>query len=304
MKRYLVSFCNSGGSAKLAVVSERQIEQEVVLTKEALGLTAIFGATGIAALSGHYFVALQAPQPTVVELDSDFNRVASFLVAPLADLHGLTACEDGLAIASSGTNQIAFWKPGKPLQIFWQDGGPLCNRLHINDLAATPSGLLACMHGERLPDQMRNGRIVPISNQIHDRWRPSFDNKKALVSGLREPHSISLLDDALYTLESATGDLLECRTGFSPRRITSIVGYPRGLVADADGFVIGCSGYRDISRGMVGDQRRVPLVKDESVIHPLSGSAVFFLNRDGSRRSMVTTSSCGHEIYQILPLPT
>lgn len=304
MKRYLVSFCNTGGSAKLAVVSERGIEQEVVLTKEALGLSAIFGVTGIAALSGQYFLALQAPQSTIVELDSDLKLVAPFPVATLSDLHGLAAYDDGLAIASSGTNQIAFWTPGKPLRIFWQDGGPLCNRFHINDLAATPSGLLACMHGERLPEQMRDGRIVPISNQIRDKWQPTFVNKRALISGLREPHSIALLDDALYTIESATGDLLECRTGFAPRRITSIVGYPRGLVAEADGFVIGCSGYRDISRGTVGDQRRVPLVKDESTVHPLSGSAVFFLNRDGSRRSMVATSSCGNEIYQILSLPT
>lgn len=290
MNKYLVSFCNTGPNIRIAIVSSDGIEREVTIDAAAVGPTRLVGITGLAFLDGQYILALQCNLAALAVLDLDLKLRSIVSLPQLADLHGLAVYKNRLLIASTGTNQICAWSPAESVdEILWQDGAALCDRDHINDFAVIEGSVVACMFGQRLPDRMREGKVIDVAQQ------------RALVTGLREPHSVAFWKGTMHVLESATGDLIECRAGFAPRRLAGILGYPRGLCIDETGFIVGSSGYRDISRGTVGDRRRVPLIKGEAAVHPLSGSAIYFLDHQANLKHIVDTSGVGSEIYQIIP---
>ena len=291
--RYLVSFCNNDERLRLAIVTPQGIERVVDLGSNLLPLPAL-GLTGICVDGERIFVALQAYEPAILlMLDREYELRAEIRVENAADLHGVLAIGSELMIVSTGTSQLLSVDRADPgeSRVVWTEGDAGHDRDHLNDLHLTPDRrLLLSRFGQQQPGRMRSGAIVEVRTGT------------ILLDGLREPHSPYWWDSQVYVLESATGDLIRARPGGAPERVAGIVGYARGLALDEHYIAIGKSGYREISRGRLGDDRSAPLVPEGADSSLLRCSGVYFIAQDGGAVSWVDTTSCGTEIYQILPL--
>lgn len=292
-RRYLLSFCNNQGRLRLALVTPEGIERVIELAPNLLATTAQ-GITGVSVDGGDIILAIQSRDAAAIRtFDRDFILQSEFRAAGAADIHGVLAVGAELLIVSSGTNQLLAVNRRLPerRRVVWTDGGEAADRHHLNDLCRTEQGaLLMSSFGARRADGMRSGAVIDVgSGQI-------------LCEGLREPHSLCWWDGALYVLESPFGDLLRMRPGLTPERLTGIIGYARGLAIDADTIAIGKSGYREMSRGRLGDGRSAPLTPPGTGPELLSCSGVWFIDRRSGDARWVETTDCGAEIYQIVPL--
>lgn len=291
MTIYLASFCNAG-RACLALLNKDGLQSVINLSDFCSPLRPN-GATGLCISEDSLYISLQSFPACVLRLDKNFKLQGRAELSSLRDLHGLAAGSGRLAIVSTGTNQIAELPldlSGSPV-LKWGVGETLCDVDHINDVSFSNGRLLAAMFGPRLPNAMRSGRIVDVNDG------------STVISGLREPHSVYQWAGRTYVLESASGDLIEHTDGFNPSRLFGVIGYVRGLYVDEDGFVLGKSGYRNISRSVLGDTRQSPHIALPDETNPLGRSTIYFLSHNGEAPIMVDTSSIGHEIYQIIRLP-
>jgi hypothetical protein len=289
-KRWLVSFCNTRAKLVLATVGPEGIDRVVEIADSEKILKGV-GITGICHDGEGILTAIQARTGTIAILDRELAVRSVVLLDELLDLHGITAVGSRIVAVSTGTNQVvSFDRLGAPEpRVVWQDSGACCDRHHLNDIYLCPDGrLLLCRFGELVPGRMRCGSVVVV------------ETDEVLVDGLREPHSPCWWDGTLYVLESATGDLLSIRPGFPPRRVLGILGYARGLAVDDDWIVIGCSGYRDLSRSHLGGLRLPPIIGHADGANLLTRSGICFYERRSGTAHWVDTTTLGLEIYQII----
>jgi hypothetical protein len=288
--KYLVSFCN-GGRARLAVIGDGGFEREIDLELPLADHHAV-GLTGITFHGPYCVVGVQSTPAALLMLDRSFRVAALHTLEDVSDLHGIASVGDEIVLVSSGTNQVMAFAPGSGgLRIVWANADSLSGDLHLNDVAVRGDAVFCSGFGVRGPDAMRDGDVFDAASG--DR----------LVVHLREPHSVAVAEDALYVLESATGDLLRLRRGFAPRRICGIQGYARGLAVSDTHFAIGKSGYRAISRQHLGDWRLAPLTHSTAAADALRESGVYIVDRATLRSRFVDTTSAGSEIYQVALLP-
>jgi hypothetical protein len=291
MSRYLVSFCNND-AIRLAVLNRSGIERIIDIQNPNIP-PIISGVTGLSLSGEQVFVSLQSSPSAILSLDRQFAVTKVRILPELSDLHGL-ACEANRLLAiSTGTNQVCslpFDLVDAP-EVIWQGGTHLGDTLHVNDIHAANNTLFITMFGERPVGAMRSGAIIDLKSG------------KPMLTGLREPHSPFWWQGSLYVLESATGDLIQIRTGFGPRRVAGFVGYMRGLLVDEHGFVLGQSGYRNTSRSLIGDRRSAPHMMLNTEVNPLTRSGVYFMSNDIGGSIFIDTTSVGTEIFQIISLP-
>ena len=290
MSRFLVSFCNNAPYARLAVVGTGGIERIVELDASPQGQRNI-GVTGFCRQDEHWHVCLQGPTGLICTLDRDFRLVRMAHHPELRDLHGIIGFRDRLFVASTGTDQICSLATPSlgDLRAEWSLSALAIDTAHVNDLAVVDDRLFASSLGTRTREQVRSGSVLDVAAA------------RILLSGPREPHSLQHWNGRLYLLESATGDLIEWREGFEPRRRLGIIGYARGLAFTERLIAIGRSGYRDASRLMLGDRRQAPVTAPMPA-ELLDRSGVCFATHDGRAAGFIDTTAIGREIYQIVAI--
>lgn len=296
MRRYLVSFCNNDRRLRIAVVTRLGIERVIDLGGGLFTFTFDpLGITGICLHGDRLLVALQSREMSgILILDSDYIVQQDVKLPNLYDLHGICAYGSEIAAVSTGTNRIAALDAADFAfrRVLWKDDGELRDRDHLNDVHVTPEGvLIVSRFCAQRPDSLRSGAVFEV------------ESGRTILDGLREPHSPVWWDGSVYVLESGTGNLLRARPGHTPERVAGILGYARGLAIDEEGFAVGLSGYRDLSRSRLGDNRLAPLTLPSPDPGLLRRSGVYFIPHGGERVDFVDTTSCGLEIYQILPVP-
>ena len=290
MNRYLVSFCNAG-EIRLAILTRAGIERDITIQDPSIAEHS--GVTGIAISGDRIFLALNSIPSAIMVLDRDLKVVDIRVVPELFDLHGVACDGNRVIVVSTGTNQVCALPMDLKgnLDVIWH-GDVLNDTIHINSVQIAGGTTFLSLFGPRRPGQMRHGEVIDLTTGL------------PLLSGLREPHSPVWWNDSLYILESATGDLLQARKGFAPRRLAGMIGYARGLAVDEEGLVFGKSGYRDLSKSLLGDWRSPPFLDPSPQDHPLGHSGVYFLSHDRSPPIFVDTSAIGLEIYDVVGMTT
>lgn len=135
----------------------------------------------------------------------------------VSDPHSLLKTKDGLFMVSTGENSVYKY----PDKLFWKS--PRSDYQHINSLAYNGNYYVASLYGGYIKN-ITTGKIV--------------------YKKLKHPHSLCIVDNDIYVLESGTGTLYKNRKKvFQDRR-----GYVRGLAIKGDKAYIGFSRWRDISR--------------------------------------------------------
>jgi hypothetical protein len=285
--RLLATLCNNPQEAILVAIGDGAVECAV--RKGDLAGLSVKGATGITKTESGYAVSLQTDLAYIALIDERLRVVRLVEIPEAADLHGIVQFEEGFLVASTGTNQvIRLNKDFERVSSFWSPNDSLIDLDHINDLTVGEGRVLTCFFGSKYPDSMRAGKVVDlVTNAV-------------IVSGLREPHSICMLDESTFVLESISGDLIESRVGFHPERVCGINGYARGLHVGRSTILIGRSGYRSDSRSTLGDSRRRPFDPSGDLNHDPCG--IFMIDRAASEAKFIDLTNHGSEVYQILSL--
>lgn len=291
MPSHLVTFCNSG-QATFALIGDRGVETTITVDPSILAQPA-GGTVGAVFHDERCYVAIQADPAAVAVFARDWTLERIIRPGEVRDIHGLAVLGDDLLVVSTATNQIiACDLASGRVRPFWASGDALCDTLHVNDVAVSDGRVLASDFGRRTAEGPRSGRV--------------FDavTGESLVRHLREPHSVTVdAEGLIHVLESPTGDLLRCPSGFSPRRVMGITGYARGLAVGVTTIAIGQSGYRQQSRSGLGNSRMAPLAPTAAGLEASAMSGVYRVERAGGALRFVDTSAIGPEVYAVVECP-
>jgi len=234
----LVSLCNVGEQTPSSLLSVDVLTWEVTPLTVAAGA----GATGLCRIGDEILVAYQTAESTVAVLDARTLQVCRKVPLPGAhDVHSLVAWENGVAVASSGTDEVLWYRYDGiafvDRTVLWSAGAARRDTVHVNGLTTHGDALICCAFGARRSED--------------DLWSESqvgfvYDvvNERVLLDGLGHPHSVASLGDELFLCESSRKRF---RSVDGP--IAELHGYTRGVAAvDGARVVVGTSRGRVRSR--------------------------------------------------------
>ncbi len=282
----LVSLCNVGAEtpSSLLVIDPRT--WDITPLAGASGV----GATGLCRIGDEILVAWQTAEASVAVLDARTLQARGEAPLPGArDVHSLVAWEDGVAVASSGTDEVLWYRyDGDRFvdrTVLWAAGAARKDTVHVNGLTARGGALVCCGFGPRRSDD--------------DLWSESqggfvYDvvNRRFLLDGLGHPHSVAFFGDELFLCESSRR-----RFRAIDRPVVDLDGYTRGVASLGRGLaVVGTSRGRARSRS--SDRLLNP--GDDGVA--VGDCALQVVGLDGTVHHVVPLADYGREIYDVLRL--
>jgi hypothetical protein len=282
---YLISVCNSRAeAARLLTWSASDGIASVDLPVPGLS-----GVTGIAAVGDHYVCCLQGTPARLLVLDRAFKVRDVHVYDELGDLHGIAPWGEGLAVVSSGTNQIVAIDADFRIVELLACDGSLVDRDHLNDICRMGERLVACRFGPRRREGRRIGAVFDVATGA------------VLCDGLPAPHSVVVDTGAVHVLESVTGVLLRLDPLFGPRPVLSVVGYARGLWMDEERIVVGKSAPRATGRKSRA-RSAARLMPDSLAGGDMDAAGFYVYDRGSGDGTFVSIEGFGSEIYQILAI--
>lgn len=281
----LISLCNvrDGGPSVLALDTASHAITPLAIASES-------SATGLCALGEEIVVAYQRPEACVGVLDARTLQLR--LEAPLAgarDVHSLAAWNGGVAVASTGTDEVLWYRyDGTSFTdrtVLWSGGNGDADMLHVNGVAVHNGTLLCCAFGQRksqsdLWSDARRGFVYDVVNC------------RVVLDDLGHPHSVSSVGDELYLCESSRRLFRSIR-----RPVATLNGYTRGVTPlDDTRVLVGTSVGRVTSRST----GRILNPGDDGLD---SGTcAIHVVGLDGSVGETISLADYGREIYDIMRL--
>ena len=241
-------------------------------------------------ISDEILVAYQIAEASVAVLDARTLQVRSEVPLPGAlDVHSLVAWGDGVAVASSGTDEVLWYRYDgtgfSDRTVLWAAGASGRDTVHVNGLTAHGGALICCGFGAR--------------SSMTDLWSESqggfvYDvvNERVLLDGLGHPHSVAYFGDELFLCESA-----HKRFRSLGRPIAELDGYTRGVApVDSARVVVGTSRGRIRSRS----SRLLLNPADDGI--GAGDCALHVVDLEGNVHQSVSLADYGHEIYDVLRL--
>ena len=289
--RILVSLCNVGKESPALLVFETASRAISPVPINPRAITSPSGATGLCAIGDEIVVAYQTNDvATVGMFDAGTLELRRKVLLPGArDVHSLAAWKDGLAVASTGTDEVVYYRyDGRRFTdrtVLWSGGTGDCDTLHVNAVGVHGDALLCCAFGPRksqndLWSEAQGGFVYDVVNG------------RVVLEYLGHPHSLISLGEELYLCESS-------RSVFRSvgRSIAALNGYTRG-VAPLDGgrVLVGTSVGRASSRST----GRMLNPADHGV--DAGTCALHEVRLDGSVGVTISLAEHGREIYDVLRL--
>ena len=292
--RVLMSLCNVGRfNSQFSLVSvdvERGHAMDLIDCSAFLDIERDIGITGLLNLQGGGIAAaIQSPDPRIVFLGADWKPRKVVRDQRFADLHSIHEHEGFVFAACSGSNKVLKVSlDDYAVSLFWEY--PVDEPfLHINSLAFHGERPLACSH--KIPPEAKDGGASGGC------WY--LDDFEVLISGLMQPHTVTLDGDAVHCLSSHDFRIATWRDGevsFSPMQ-----GYLRGMVVEGDRRVIGSSSRRFVSR----KKKELETYVDfrEVVANPLYMSSLVVADAAFKPQRRINTTVLGFEIYDVVADP-
>jgi hypothetical protein len=255
-----------------------------------LTMTRGVGSTGICRIGDEIFVACQTAEAIVAVLDAGTLRVhGEARLSGARDPHSIVAWNGGLAIASTGTDEVLWYRyhDGALIDrtVLWAHGTERKDTVHINGLTAHRGALVCCAFGSRSLE-------TDLWSEAHDGFVYDIVNERTLLAGLAHPHSVAFLADELVVCESSHRSLRS-----AARPLVKLDGYTRGVAfLDDERIVIATSIARTTSRS--GNRLLNPGAEglDAGIC------ALHVAGRDGTVRETVSFNQHGREIYDVFRL--
>jgi hypothetical protein len=248
------------------------------------------GATGICRIGDDVFVASQSVAAAFTVIDARTMRVRAEAPMPGAnDVHSIAAWEDGLAVASTGTDEVLWYRyDGDGFvdrTVLWAAGSERSDTVHVNGLAAHGGKLVCCAFGPGFRD-------FDVWSESQDGYVYDIVNARFVLRGLARPHTVAFLDGGLFLCESSRMNFRSLE-----RAIAHVEGFTRGVAPLPDGrVVVGSSRVRIRSRS-------TGVYLDPETIGRYPGScALHVIDLDGTVHETISLADYGREVYDIFPL--
>lgn len=283
--RVLISLCNVGDGAPSLLVLDMASR---AITP--LAIRSGSGATGLCALGEEIVVAYQRQEVCVGVLDARTLQLRRETPLPGAeDVHSLAAWNGGLAVASTGTDEVLWYRyDGTAFAdriVLWSGGNGEVDVLHVNAVAVHDRTLLCSAFGQRksqsdLWSDAEGGFVYDVVN------------RRVVLDDLAHPHTLISLGDELYLCESSRQLFRSIR-----RPIATLNGYTRGVAPLDDARVlVGTSVGRVTSRstGRILNPAHDGLDAGTCAIH--------VVGLDGSVGETISLADYSREIYDIVRL--
>jgi hypothetical protein len=282
----LVSLCNVGEQTPSSLLLVDVLSWEVTPLAVAAGA----GATGLCKIGDEILVAYQTAESAVAVLDARTLQVLREVPVPGArDVHSLVAWKDGVAVASSGTDEVLWYRYDGSVfvdrTVLWAAGAARRDTVHVNGLTTHGDALICCAFGARrsegdLWSESQNGFVYDVVNE------------RVVLDGLGHPHSVASLGDELFLCESSRK-----RFRSVDRPIAELHGYTRGVAwVDGGRVVVGTS------RGRVRSRSSNQLLNPADDGIAAGDCALHVVGLDGAVHEMVSLAGYGREIYDVLRL--
>jgi hypothetical protein len=282
----LVSVCNPATEAQSTLLQADPLSWAITPLYSTTG----FGATGICRLGDDLFIGSQSPEATVTVLDARTLSVRNKTRMPGArDLHSLAAWEGGVAVASSGTDEVLWYRyDGTQFverTVLWAASSSKTDTLHVNGLAAYGGRLVCCAFGRRF-------REFDVWSQRQDGFIYDITGERFVLQGLARPHTVVFHDGQLYVCESSRRNLRSAE-----RSLLTFDGFTRGAAWLDDGRVVVAS-----SRARTRSRSTGELIDPETVGRYAGTSALHVADLDGTIHESVSLADYGREIYDVFRL--
>ncbi|MBA2448150.1 MAG: DUF4915 domain-containing protein [Chloroflexi bacterium] len=296
----LVSFCNITRPGRPALGMLDPTTSEFRLVQLPPGLLRGAGLTGLAASERHVYAATQATNVTLrgrrpgrCELlvfdRANLRLVNRYLFRLATDVHSLWWAGETLYAVSTGADEVVQLRLRDAAviseSVFWRPAptGPRADLHHLNAVHGRGDALLVVGFGQR------NGG--PWSS-AQDGFVVDATRGERLASGLRHPHSLTLVDEQIVCCESR-GWAVQVVGG---QRVGGLAGYTRGLCVVGRELFVGTSVGRRISRSTGHSAGpTVPATPGRCAISRLSTERF-------ALEETIDLGAYGREIYDLLPL--
>lgn len=221
---------------------------------------------------------------------NNFTLVNQYFFENVEDVHSMLLSEDetSLLVVSTGTDELIEIKLDGPNvlseQTVWRPerNGELKDIHHLNSICYWRGDFLISGFGKKEVtndwNSARNGFIYNIS-------RNQF-----LKSGLKQPHSLAVINDRLAYCESKEKRICFLESDQS----IDLGGYSRGLSVAGGKIFAGTSTKRKISKS-TGKMNKVH--DEESV-----GCSLQVISMDNHSKKIIDLNPYAHEIYDLLPV--
>ena len=174
-------------------------------------------------------------------LDLERRAATSYPVPGLNDVHEITQDKSRILIANTGRDEVvSFWPQGGtvsrlPLGPFRgreaapADEGRPVDRFHVNQVFRGLDGALwALVHHFEGWQLLR--RVIGGFIKTHgDGGLLNLDEKRALNLGLAAPHSVRVVGDEYWLMNSARNEIITYSSAWQKRRTIASIGWGRGL---------------------------------------------------------------------------
>ncbi len=254
------------------------------------GTAGRMGATGLCRIGDEILAAFQSAEPVVAVLDARTLQVRGESVLPGAlDVHSIAAWGDGIAVASSGTDEVLGYRyrDGRfsDRTVLWAATGAGKDTVHVNGLTARGDRLVCCAFGPRrsesdLWSEAERGCVYDVAGG------------RVLLEGLGHPHSVTFFGDELLLCESS------CRSfRSSERAIATLDGYTRGVARLGE-----ASAVVGTSRGRVRSRSTARLLNPADDGIDSGECALHVVDHGGTVHRTVSLEAYGREVYDVLRL--
>jgi hypothetical protein len=292
--RVLMSLCNVGlfnSQFSLASVDvERGHAIDLIDCQHFMDPARDSGVTGLIRLSnGGMAMCIQSPDPRIVFLHPDWTAHKVVRDPRFADLHSLLEHEGFVFVTCTGVNKVVkISLDDFAVSLFWEY--PVDEPfLHINSMIFHGERPLVCSH--KVPPESKGGGASGGC------WY--LDDYEVLMSGLKQPHTVTLDEGAIHCLSSHDFRVVTWRGG--ELSSGAVQGYLRGLLVADGRMVVGSSSQRFVSRKKKELEKYVDFAG--VVGNPLFMSSLVVADAAFKPARRVNTTILGFEIYDVIADP-
>lgn len=294
MSQLLISFCNIFPRGLALGIYDYDQEKFGWIDSSAISEN-IMGIDGISKNNEKYHVITQLHEGGVSGL-SVFNEHLQFErnynLLETSDAHSLISFENGFLVTDTGKNRIikvAFEDDANKITEteLWRYNSDGKDTVHVNSVAMIGNRMFVSMFGTKLSSgwkEVKSGKIIEMSTNT------------VICDNLHHPHSLTVIDETLYWLESGTGIIHKYSEKKGHEIFLKIEGYLRGMTFDKKYLYVASSGKRRTSRSTGVVQISKSNLKDES------RSWIYRIDRKNKKFERRELTYYGVEIYDLFLL--
>jgi hypothetical protein len=291
-RELLVSICNVAARPRPTCLLRLDVEsQRGEWVDVGVGEPLVTGA-GICTDERHVFhvSVVQAGFGTVLTIldRSSLEVVHVQRLDEVDDPHSVARHDDELLVVSTGTDEILTYRldgvKATDARVLWTPTASGRDAHHVNSLTIADGEVLCSAFGVKQGDSWATATNGYIHNVTRD---------TVVVEGLRQPHTATWHDGALYFCNSLEGSV-----NTPEGAVAFLAGYSRGLAFGPEGIVFAGTSVSRRAKVHGADADLFMNPSDEGALH--GQCAVVQLSLHGGHRFEVGMGSYGLEIYDIV----